>query len=199
MPRMPFHSSKLMSANGVCLRTDALTTSMSRRPKRLTAPSTIALTALASATSATKVSASPPMALISFTIASPASRETRELTATFAPPAASASAIERPMLRVAPVTSATLPLNSLPGCKAASWIAIRFPPVKKSIVGFAAKRAVYRTLEHRVLPTAAGNAGLSQLRRRIDRQAVGGIVYFDAVLQLFEQEQQRRELPADPL
>src|SRR5436190_18246864 len=37
MPGMLRHSSKLMSTNGVCLRTDALMTSISIRPKRYSA------------------------------------------------------------------------------------------------------------------------------------------------------------------
>ena len=42
------------------------------------------------------------------------------LTATAAPPAASSSAIARPMLRPAPVMSATLPARSVPFCAAMS-------------------------------------------------------------------------------
>ncbi len=107
-----FHSSKLMSLNGVSFRTDAFSTRMSRRPKRFTALSTIAPTAFGSTMSAMQVSAWPPAARISCTTLSASSLAVRALTATAAPAWASASAIARPMLREAPVTSATLPVSS---------------------------------------------------------------------------------------
>ncbi|MCD6042294.1 MAG: hypothetical protein K0R40_1897 [Burkholderiales bacterium] len=52
---------------------------------------------------------------ISSTVFCASVREVFALTITAAPPAASERAMARPMLRAAPVTSATLPASSLPG------------------------------------------------------------------------------------
>ncbi|MNC87081.1 hypothetical protein D3C83_27790 [compost metagenome] len=86
---------------------------MSSRPKRFTVPSTIAATAFGSTMSAMKVSAWPPAWRISSTTLSASAFALRALTATAAPCAANSSAMARPMLREAPVTSATLPASSL--------------------------------------------------------------------------------------
>src|SRR5258707_10859242 len=65
-------------------------------------------------------SAVMPRVSISRAAASASARLVRALTTMDAPPAASASAMARPILRPAPVTSATFPLSSL--------LAIAVPP-----------------------------------------------------------------------
>src|SRR5882724_2470196 len=108
-------SSSLISPNGVSIRTAALFTSASMRPKRLSVASTISDTARGSVTSAMWTAAFPPALSIIATVSSAWAREVFAFTMTEAPPAASERAIARPMLRAAPVTTATLPANSFPG------------------------------------------------------------------------------------
>src|ERR1051326_2824472 len=95
------------------------------RPKRSSAALAMASTAGASTTSATAHKARPPFASISFTTASPSARVLRTLTPTAAPPAASSSAMARPMLRPEPVMMATRPLSS--------WSAIELPSERGQI------------------------------------------------------------------
>src|SRR5690349_21724973 len=85
---------------------------MSSRPKRATAASTIFATATGSVTSAIWTAPSPPADWIDERVSSASARDTRALTTTAAPAAASASEIARPMLRAPPVTSATFPESS---------------------------------------------------------------------------------------
>src|SRR5205823_933664 len=108
-------SSSLISPNGVSIRTAALFTSASMRPKRFTVASTISATARASLTSATCTAALPPALSIIATVSCACSRDVLAFTITLAPPAASERAMARPMLRAAPVTMATLPASSFPG------------------------------------------------------------------------------------
>src|ERR1043165_9917381 len=95
------------------------------RPKRSSAALAMASTAGASVTSATAHRARPPLASISFTTASPSARLLRTLPTTAAPPAASSSAMARPMLRPEPVMMATRPLSS--------WSAIELPSERGQI------------------------------------------------------------------
>src|SRR5438067_75636 len=108
------HSSSVMRSNDVSMRTAALLTSMSRRPKRFTVASASARTSAGSVTSARCSAALPPASTIIATVSSACVRDVRALTITAAPPAASERAMARPMLRAPPVTSATLPASSTP-------------------------------------------------------------------------------------
>ena len=85
------------------------------RPNFFNAASAMALTAGASTTSAMATIAWPPLLSISFTTASASARLLRTLTTTAAPAEASSSAMARPMLRPAPVMTATRPASSLSG------------------------------------------------------------------------------------
>ncbi len=85
------------------------------RPNFFNAASAMALTAGASTTSAMATIALPPLLSISFTTASASARLLRTLTTTAAPADASSSAMARPMLRPAPVMTATRPASSLSG------------------------------------------------------------------------------------
>src|SRR5437763_3901463 len=105
-------SSIVIFSNGISMRTAALFTSASMRPKRITVASTIAATARGSVTSAMCTAALPPACSIIATVSSACARELLAITMTAAPPAASARAIARPMLRAPPVTSATFPASS---------------------------------------------------------------------------------------
>src|SRR5471030_650548 len=80
----------------------------------------MALTAAASTTSASATIALPPFPSISFTTDSASARFCRTLTTTAAPPAASSSAMARPMLRPAPVMMATRPCSSWSGISLSS-------------------------------------------------------------------------------
>ena len=88
------------------------------RPNFSSAAWAMRSTAAASVTSAIAARARPPAASISFTTASASALLERTLTTTAAPPLASSSAMARPMLRPAPVMTATRP--------ASSWSAIQF-------------------------------------------------------------------------
>src|SRR6266516_1051259 len=112
-PRISRQSSKPISSSGCSRRSAALLTRISMRPKRSTAAAIMVSTASASATSARHASARPFLASISRTTACASSRFERALTRTAAPAAASSSAMARPMLRPAPVTTATRPASSL--------------------------------------------------------------------------------------
>jgi hypothetical protein len=57
------------------------------------------------------------------------------------------------MLRVAPVTSATLPFNSLPGCTAASCMAMNVLPMKFCRLIIAETAVEPRIADDRVLGT----------------------------------------------
>src|SRR5438445_4289318 len=107
-------SSSVICSKGASMRTAALLTSASMRPKRATVSSTIAATARGSVTSAMCTAALPPACSIIATVSSACAREVFAFTITAAPPAASARAMARPMLRAPPVTSATFPVSSLP-------------------------------------------------------------------------------------
>src|SRR3954471_17773536 len=85
------------------------------RPNRSSVAFATALTAAASTTSASATIALPPLPSISLTTASASARFCRTLTTTAAPPAASSSAMARPMLRPAPVMTATRPFSSWSG------------------------------------------------------------------------------------
>src|SRR6476646_7260054 len=85
------------------------------RPNRSTVALAMALTAAASTTSASATIALPPLPSISLTTDSASARFCRALTTTAAPPAASSSAMARPMLRPAPVITATRPCSSWSG------------------------------------------------------------------------------------
>src|SRR4051812_46583282 len=85
------------------------------RPNRSSVAFAMALTAEASTTSASATIALPPLPSISLTTASASARFCRTLTTTAAPPAASSSAMARPMLRPAPVMTATRPCSSWSG------------------------------------------------------------------------------------
>src|SRR5438094_5601609 len=108
------HSSSVMRSNDVSMRTAALLTSASSRPKCLTVASTSAATSRGAVTSAMCSAALPPASSIMATVSSACARDVRALTITAAPPAASERAMARPMLRAPPVTSATLPASSTP-------------------------------------------------------------------------------------
>src|SRR5438132_7421769 len=105
-------SSSVICSKGASMRTAALLTSASMRPKRATVSSTIAATARGSVTSAICTAALPPACSIIATVSSACARELLAFTMTAAPPAASERAIARPMLRAPPVTSATFPASS---------------------------------------------------------------------------------------
>src|SRR5438093_5605387 len=107
-------SSSVICSKGASMRTAALFTSASIRPKRRTVSSTIAATARGSVASAMCSAALPPACSIMATVSSACAREVLAFTMTAAPPAASERAIARPMLRAPPVTSATFPASSLP-------------------------------------------------------------------------------------
>src|SRR2546428_82185 len=107
-------SSSVICSKGASMRTAALFTSASMRPKRRTVSSTIAATARGSVTSARCNAALPPACSIIAIVSSACAREVLAFTMTAAPPAASERAMARPMLRAPPVTSATLPASSLP-------------------------------------------------------------------------------------
>src|SRR3954454_10301650 len=85
------------------------------RPNRSSVAFAMALMAAASTTSASATIALPPLPSISLTTASASARFCRTLTTTAAPPAASSSAMARPMLRPAPVITATRPCSSWSG------------------------------------------------------------------------------------
>src|SRR5687768_7191869 len=111
MARTCRHSSYFIFSNEVSYRTAALLTRKSRRPNRFTVASTSAWTSAGFVMSAMCRAAFDP---IISTVFSASVREVRAFTITDAPPAASEREIARPMLRAAPVTSATLPASSLP-------------------------------------------------------------------------------------
>ncbi len=100
---------KSMSSSGSTARTAALLTRMSMRPKRSRAACTMRATAASSVTSA---STARPPGLRARRLRSPRA-SVFAFTTTAAPAAASASAMARPMLRAAPVTSATFALQLL--------------------------------------------------------------------------------------
>src|SRR5688572_11507874 len=83
---------------------------MSRRPNRSAAASTIVATAVASRTSATKVSASPPASWASACVALAPSISTSAII-TPAPASTSRNVIARPMPEPAPVTTAARPAS----------------------------------------------------------------------------------------
>src|SRR5471030_3238921 len=139
---------------GVTSRTAALFTRMSSRPKASIADFTIASTASSWVTSARRATAFPPLASIAFTTSRASSRDDLAFTTTAAPAPASESAMARPMLRLAPVTSATRPPSSLPAFMPS-------PPEWREIHG--TRECVRREGEPRVdaarVPAAVGAVG----------------------------------------
>src|SRR4029077_3429797 len=108
MPTILFHSSSVVSRNGVLPPTPALFTRMSMRPKFCSNVLTIAATETGSATLTSMGTAHAPCAL---TTAAPIFAPSRLMSAsaTAAPSRASAFEIASPMPRAPPVTTACLP------------------------------------------------------------------------------------------
>src|SRR5438093_848939 len=98
----------------LCGRIAALQTSTSTAPSSARPRATSASHAAASATSASAVTTRAPAFRHSAATASSSSRLTRVFSTRSAPSAAKASAIARPMLRLAPVTSAVRPWSLAP-------------------------------------------------------------------------------------
>ena len=114
------NSSRVMFLKVRSRRMPALFTRMSMRPKAAMASSAMLLAPSRSATDALLAMAAPPNPAISATTASaaspapvPSTPPPRSFTTTFAPRLANSIAWQRPMPPPAPVTIATLPLNSL--------------------------------------------------------------------------------------
>src|SRR5450631_3501575 len=127
---------------------------MSSRPKRSSADFTIAPTQASSVTSARLVKALPPAASIVFTTSRASSCDDLAFTTTAAPASASASAIARPMLRLAPVTSATRPASSLPAFMFSSPECLEVHGTREGV-----RREREPGLDSRLVPAAVGAVG----------------------------------------
>ena len=119
LSRIRFHSSVVTSTSGLMFEPistvgAALFTRVVSEPNRSTTPAITPATLSSLVTSRAKNSASPPSARMRSTTFCPRST-VRPVTATWAPSAACICAIDRPIPRVEPETSATFP-SSLISC-----------------------------------------------------------------------------------